>query len=40
MSSMIADNILHLVGGLNKDNNASPAVFTAPLNTLSRHQLN
>ena len=37
--SVIVDNILYLLGGLNKDR-ASPAVFTASLDTLSRHQLN
>ena len=35
---MIVDNILYLLGGENK-NGASQAVFTAPLDTLSRHQL-
>ena len=35
---MIVDNILYLLGGVNKDD-ASPAVFTAPLDTLSTHQL-
>ena len=38
LQSVIVDNILYLLGGLNKDD-ASPAVFTAPLDTLSRHQL-
>ena len=38
LRSVIVDNILYLLGGLNKDG-ASPAVFTAPLDTLSRHQL-
>ena len=37
---MIVDNILYLLGGFNKDGNASPAVFIASLHTLSRHQLN
>ena len=40
LKSVIVDNILYLLGGLNKDGYASPAVFTAPLDTLSRHQLN
>ena len=35
---MIVDNILYLLGGANKDG-YSPAVFTAPLDTLSSHQL-
>ena len=39
LRSVIVDNILYLLGGLNKDNSDSPAVFTAPLDTLSRHQL-
>jgi len=38
LQSLIVDNTLYLLGGLNKDG-ASPAVFTASLNTLSRHQL-
>ena len=38
LQSVIVDNILYLLGGANKDGD-SPAVFTAPLNTLSRHQL-
>ena len=38
LKSVIVDNILYLLGGNNKDG-ASPAVFTAPLDTLSRHQL-
>ena len=36
---MIVDNILYLLGGLNKDCCNSPVVFTAPLDNLSRHQL-
>ena len=40
LQSVIVDNILYLLGGLNKDVYASPAVFTASLDTLSRHQLN
>ena len=39
LQSVIVDNILYLLGGYNKDGDASPAVFTAPLDTLSRHQL-
>ena len=39
LQSVIVDNILYLLGGLNEDGSASPAVFTAPLDTLSRHQL-
>ena len=38
LRSVIVDNILYLLGGVNKDG-ASPAVFTAPLDILSRHQL-
>ena len=40
LQSVIVDNTLYLLGGWNKDDNGSPAVFTAPLDTLSRHQLN
>ena len=39
LQSVIVDNILYLLGGINKDHNSSPAVFTAPLDTLSRHKL-
>ena len=39
LQSVIVDNILYLLGGANKDGEASPAVFTAPLDTLSSHQL-
>ena len=39
LQSVIVDNILYLLGGLNEDFNASPVVFTAPLDNLSRHQL-
>ena len=39
LKSVIVDNILYLLGGSNKDGRVSPAVFTAPLDTLSRHQL-
>ena len=38
LQSVIVDNILYLLGGVNKDE-ISPAVFTAPLDTLSTHQL-
>ena len=39
LRSVIVDNILYLLGGVNKDYKDSPAVFTAPLDTLSTHQL-
>ena len=39
LQSVIVDNILYLLGGINKDYSNSPAVFTTPLDTLSRHQL-
>ena len=39
LQSVIVDNILYLLGGINKDSYYSPAVFTAPLDTLSTHQL-
>ena len=39
LKSVIVDNILYLLGGVNKDHHNSPAVFTAPLDTLSTHQL-
>ena len=39
LQSVIVDNVLYLLGGFNKDGNDSLAVFTAPLNTLSTHQL-
>ena len=38
LSSVIIDNILYLLGG-NSEDGASPAVFTAPLNTLSKRKL-
>ena len=38
LQSVMVDNILYLLGGMNKDGE-SPAVFAAPLDTLSRHQL-
>ena len=39
LRSVIVDNILYLLGGSDEDDNVSPAVFTAPLGTLSRHKL-
>ena len=39
LQSVIVDNILYLLGGINEDGNNSQAVFTAPLDNLSRHQL-
>ena len=39
LKSVIVDNTLYLLGGFNKDGISSPAVFTAPLDTLSTHQL-
>ena len=39
LQSVIVNNIIYLFGGVNKDGNAFPAVFTAPLDTLSRYQL-
>ena len=39
LKSVIIDNILYRVGGGNKDGTLSKAVFTAPLDTLSTHQL-
>ena len=39
LKSAIVDNILYLLGGADKSLSSSPAVFTAPLDTLSRHQL-
>ena len=39
LKSVIVDNILYLLGGFDENDKASPAVFTAPLDTLSRHQL-
>ena len=38
LKSVIVDNILYLLGGFT-DGYDSPAVFTAPLDTLSTHQL-
>ena len=39
IKSVIVDNILYLLGGFDKDYKRSPTVFTAPLDTLSTHQL-
>ena len=39
LQSAIVDNILYLLGGINDTDGNSLAVFTAPLDTLSRHQL-
>ena len=39
LQSVIVDNVLYMLGGSNEDLNSSPAVFTAPLDTLPRHQL-
>ena len=39
LESVIVDNILYLLGGSDKDNKASPSVFTARLDTLSKHRL-
>ena len=39
LQSVIVDNILYLLGGYNEDGRYSSEVFTAPLDTLSRHQL-
>ena len=39
LKSVIVDNIFYLLDGINKDGNYSPAVFIAPRDTLSRHQL-
>ena len=38
--SVIVDNILYLLGGYNEAGAPSLAVFPAPLDTLTRHQLN
>jgi len=38
--SVIVDNILYLLGGYNEYGRSSQAIFTAPLDTLSRHGLN
>ena len=40
LQSVIVDDVLYLLGGYHKGRNVSPTVFTAPLDTLPRHQLN
>ena len=39
LESVIVDNILYMLGGSDKDNRASTAVFSTPLDNLSKHQL-
>ena len=39
LHSVIVENNLYLLGGYTKANNMSPAVFAAPLDTLSSHKL-
>ena len=39
LRSVIVDNVLYLIGGTDRNYYPSPAVFAAPLDTLSRHQL-
>ena len=39
LQSVIVDNVLYLLEGINIDGNFSLTVFTAPLDTLSTHQL-
>ncbi|XP_065905003.1 uncharacterized protein [Dysidea avara] len=39
LRSVIADNVLYLLGGIDQDGKASPAVFTASLDTLFSFQL-
>ena len=39
LKSVIVDNILYLLGGFDENGKPSSAVFTTPLDTLSRHQL-
>jgi len=39
LKSAIVDNTLYLLGGINQNGSFSPAIFTAPLNTLTRHTL-
>ena len=39
LQSVIVDNILYLLGGADRFRKSTPSVFTAPLDTLSRHQL-
>ena len=39
LQSVIVDNILYLLEGCKEDGSSSTTIFTAPLDTLSRHQL-
>ena len=39
LQSVIVDDILYLLGGYNEGGRSSPVVFTAPMDTLSMHQL-
>ena len=39
LKSVIVDNTIYLLGGMNKGGDSSPAVFTARLDNLSQHQL-
>ena len=39
MKSVVIDNVLYLLGGYINDKDSSSAVFTAPLDSLSRHKL-
>ena len=39
LQPVIVDDTLYLLGGYNEIGNSSQTVFTAPLDTLSRHQL-
>jgi len=39
LHSVIVDNTLYLLGGYNKANKMSPAVFAIPLDTLTSHKL-
>ena len=39
LQSVIVDNMIYLLGGVKQDGKSSPAVYTAPLDTLSSHQL-
>ena len=39
LRSVIVDNVLYMLGGINRDGYNSPAVFTAALDTLPSHQL-
>ena len=40
LQSAIVDDILYLCGGISQDNEYSSSVFSAKLNSLSKHQLN